>query len=97
MIMIELSVKFGAVLILITLKKTLHSFALCFSALTILQCTEIFFGELDEAWNKAKEVYDNIPDVVDNKWLEENGFESFYIFLNQIQIEQKDVVRNDST
>ena len=36
-----------------------------------------FFGELDEAWNKAKEVYDNIPDVVDNKWLEENGFERF--------------------
>lgn len=48
-----------------------------------------FFGELDEAWNKAKEVYDNIPDVIDNKWLEENGFERFQVVVNQIQIVQK--------
>ena len=56
-----------------------------------------FFGELDEACNKAKEVYDNIPDVVDNKWLEENGFERFQVVVNRIKIEQKDVGRNDST
>lgn len=48
-----------------------------------------FFGELDEAWNKAKEVYDNIPDVIDNKWLKENGFERFQVVVNQIQIVQK--------
>lgn len=36
-----------------------------------------FFGKLDEAWDKANEIYDNIPDVVNNKWLEENGFEEF--------------------
>ena len=54
-----------------------------------------FFGELDEAWNKAKEVYDNIPDVVDNKWLEENGFERFQVVVNQIQIVQKDGKKND--
>ena len=36
-----------------------------------------FFGKLDEAWNKANEVYNNIPDVVNNKWFEENGFKRF--------------------
>lgn len=36
-----------------------------------------FFGKLDEAWDKANEVYNNIPDIVNNKWFEENGFKRF--------------------
>lgn len=36
-----------------------------------------FFGNFNEAWDRANEVYNNIPDVVNNKWFEENGFERF--------------------
>lgn len=36
-----------------------------------------FFGGLDEAWNEAMEVYDAVPEIIDNKWLEEKGFGRF--------------------
>lgn len=34
-------------------------------------CTEAI---LEEAYKQLKEVFDNIPEVVDHKWFAENGF-----------------------
>ena len=36
-----------------------------------------FFGELSETWNEAMKVYNSVPEVVDDEWFEENGFERF--------------------
>lgn len=36
-----------------------------------------FFGELNEAWGEAMKVYNSVPEVVDDKWFEDNRFERF--------------------
>lgn len=36
-----------------------------------------FFGELDKAWEESMKVYNSVPEVVDDKWFEDNGFERF--------------------
>ena len=36
-----------------------------------------FFGELDEVWERAMKVYNSVPEVVDDEWFKENGFERF--------------------
>ena len=36
-----------------------------------------FFGELNKAWERAMEVYNSVPKVVDEEWFEKNGFRKF--------------------